>query len=50
MISVAMIGAGIIGDSHLSAVAAHPESNLCAVVDLIPERATAAAHPYGAAA
>lgn len=50
MISVAMIGAGIIGESHLSAVAAHAESYLCAVADLIPERATAAALPYGAAA
>lgn len=48
MISVAMIGAGIIAASHMSAIAAHPGTYLCAVADLISERAEAAANPYGA--
>lgn len=50
MFTVGMIGAGIIGASHLAAVAAHPDTRLAAVADLVPERARQAAAPYGARA
>lgn len=48
MYSVGMIGAGIIGASHLAAVARHPETRLVAVADIAPGRAQSAAAPYGA--
>ncbi len=49
MLSVGMIGAGIIATSHLQAVANSARTTLCAVADLIPERAEAAAASYHAA-
>lgn len=48
MFSVGMIGAGIIGASHLAAVAGHPDTRLAAVADIAPGRAQQAAAPYGA--
>lgn len=39
MFSVGMIGAGIIGASHLAAVAGHPDTRLAAVADIAPGRA-----------
>ena len=39
MFSVGMIGAGIIGASHLAAVAGHPDTRLAAVADIAPRRA-----------
>ncbi len=48
MLSVGIIGAGIIAASHLEAVERHPETRLAAVADLVPERAQKAAAPYGA--
>lgn len=48
MFSVGMIGAGIIGASHLVAVANHPQTRLAAVADIAPGRAEQAAAPYGA--
>lgn len=50
MFSVGMIGAGIIGASHLAAVAGHPDTRLAAVADIAPGRAQQAAAPYGARA
>lgn len=50
MFSVCMIGAGIIGVNHLAAVAAHPETQLIAVADIVLSRAQAAAQPHGARA
>lgn len=50
MFSVGMIGAGIIGASHLAAVAGHPGTRLAAVADIVPGRARQAAAPYGARA
>lgn len=50
MFSVGMIGAGIIGANHLAAVAAHPDTRLTAVADLVLSRAENAAAPYGARA
>lgn len=49
MYAIAMIGAGIIAPSHLSAISKAPETALCAVADLVESRAAAAAAPYGAA-
>lgn len=45
MFSVGMIGAGIIGASHLAAVAGHPDTRLAAVADIAPGRAQQAAAP-----
>jgi len=39
MFSVGMIGAGIIGASHLAAVAGHPDTRLAAVADIARPRA-----------
>ncbi len=50
MVRVGIIGAGIIAESHLEAIAQHPDSQLCAIADIVPGRAEAAAKPYGAAA
>ena len=47
MFSVGMIGAGIIGASHLAAVAGHPDTRLAAVADIAPGRAQQAAAPHG---
>ncbi len=49
MIRVGVIGAGIIAQSHFEAIAQDPDSQLCAVADIVPGRAQAAAEPYGAA-
>lgn len=49
MYSVAIIGAGIVSQRHVLACAANPDTRLCAVVDLVEEKAKAAAEPYGAA-
>ena len=38
MFSVGMIGAGIIGASHLAAVAGHPDTRLAAVADIARSR------------
>ena len=45
MFSVGMIGAGIIGASHLAAVAGHPDYAPGAVADIAPGRAQQAAAP-----
>ena len=49
MISVAIIGAGNVAKRHVLACAANPDTRLCAVADLVEERAAEAAEPYGAA-
>lgn len=48
MFNVGMIGAGIIGNSHLAAVAAHSQTKLSAVADIVLDRALQAVKPYGA--
>ena len=49
MFSVGMIGAGIIGASHLAAVAGHPDTRLAAVADIAPgRRRSRRPHPDGA--
>lgn len=49
MLSVGMIGAGIIAASHLQAISDSAHTTLCAVADLVEERAASAASPYHAA-
>ena len=49
MISVGIIGAGIVSRRHVLACAENPDTRLCAVVDLVEEKAREAAEPYGAA-
>ena len=48
MISVAVIGAGVNSLRHLQAIDSNPKTKLCAVADIISEKAYAAAAPYGA--
>ena len=50
MYTVAMIGAGSIIGYHLVQVEKHPETQLCAVADIVLEKAQKAAQPYNAAA
>lgn len=45
MFSVGMIGAGIIGASHLAAVAGHPDTRLAAVADIAPAARSRRPHP-----
>ena len=49
MISVGMIGTGIIAPNHLNAIKQHPDTTLVAVSDLVIERAKNAAEPFNAA-
>lgn len=49
MISFGIIGAGIVAGRHVVACDKNPETKLVAVVDLVEEKARAAAEPYGAA-
>lgn len=50
MYTVGVIGAGSISTRHLQAIAAHPDTQLCAVADIVISRAEAAAMDWGAAA
>jgi predicted dehydrogenase len=49
-IRVGVVGAGFIGRDHLAAYAGWPEARIVGVADVDPERARAAAEPYGASA
>ena len=48
MISVGIVGAGIISKSHVKAITAHPDSEIRAVADIVLERAQAIADTCGA--
>ncbi len=49
MLTVAIIGAGNVAQRHADACAANPETRLCAVADLMEQRAAEMATPLGAA-
>lgn len=48
MLRVGIIGAGNIIPQHLKAIQNHPQTQLCAVADIVLERAQASVRPYGA--
>ncbi|WP_170327082.1 inositol 2-dehydrogenase [Ruegeria arenilitoris] len=50
MLRIGLLGAGRIGRVHAQAIAAHPQSQLCAVSDAISEAAESLAAEQGAAA
>ncbi|WP_258168873.1 Gfo/Idh/MocA family oxidoreductase [Paenibacillus sp. AR247] len=45
----AIIGAGVIAPLHARAIVSHPEAELAAVVDAVPEKAAKIAEEFGAA-
>ncbi len=49
-LNVAIIGIGNIGNTHARVYAAHPECNIVAICDALPEKAKEGAESYGAQA